>query len=98
MLRQSVNNCFATVVAKSGQILYVCSTGLVGFKGPRRTTQPAAEAVGKAVAKFISQRRLPAVGIILKSPVTSQIKSVITGLESRRINYSGVIDLIPYTT
>ena len=94
LLRQSFNNCFVTIITKAGRVLYVCSTGLVGFKGPRRTTQPAAEAVGRAVAKFIRRRRLLGVGIVLKSPVTSQIKSAITGLESKKIRYSGIIDLI----
>ena len=75
--------------------MYVCSTGLVGFKGPRRTTQPAAEAVGNAVAKFILCRRLYNLGVILRTPVNFQIRSIVAGLEFKRIKYSGIIDLVP---
>lgn len=95
MLRQTANNCFVTITTKVGKVLYVCSTGLVGFKGPRRTTQPAAEAVGSAVAKFILRRRLYNLGVILRTPVNFQIRSIVAGLEFKRIHYSGIIDLVP---
>ena len=95
MLRQTTNNCFVTVINKMGRVLYVCSTGLVGFKGPRRTTQPAGEAVGNSVAKFILRRRLYNLGVILYTPINFQIRAIVSGLEFKRIRYSGIIDLVP---
>lgn len=94
-LRQTTNNCFVTLTTRTGKVLYSCSAGLLGFQGPRRMTQPAGEAIGKSIINFILRRRLKSLLVVLQSPVTFQIRSIVAGFGNSKRFFVGVINAIP---
>lgn len=91
------NNCFATLATRRGKVLFSCSGGNAGFKGPRRASPTCAFRVGCEVSNKLTvlknRSKFPfETYIVLKSPINKRVRSLINGLMHYFDLYTGIIN------
>ena len=82
ILKRTHSNVFISISGANNHIFKTFSTGLLGFKNTKKDTPYAAEALGKAVGRYILSTHNNQVAIIFKSPIDGRIRAVLRGLSS----------------
>ena len=65
-ISSSYNNTIVSIADSNGNIVAWCSSGKVGFKGPKKSTPFAAGVVVRELSDFIKSSGLSQVDIVLK--------------------------------
>jgi small subunit ribosomal protein S11 len=84
-LCHSKNNFFIYVHNTNGKIIYQSSNGLVGYRGPKKPTAFAAEMNARKVARAIRYSKISPLVLVIRTRLTSFVRSAIRG-----INYIGI--------
>jgi ribosomal protein S11 len=84
-LHHARNNFFIYVHNVNGKIIYQSTNGLAGYRGPKKPTTFAAEINGRRVAKAIKRSNLSPLVLVIRTRLTSFVRSAIKG-----INYVGI--------
>ena len=88
-ITESFNNVFVSVIdPETGGVVFKCSGGLIGYKGPRRSSHVCALKVGEHVSGWLKKlvNELSSKGIelsvdiVLKTVFTGKVQSVLRGL------------------
>ena len=80
---KSVNNIFVNFTTKLGRSVFVYSSGRGFFKGSKRLSPVAVEAMGKQVSSLIKSSKIKAVGVVFHTNLDFLVKALLRGL---RIN------------
>jgi len=84
-LKHAKNNIFGTAVDEAGRVIFKTSSGQCGFKGPKRPTTSAAEAVAKQISINLLSRGIKEVSVVFKSVCSSPMKSALQSLFSTQL-------------
>ncbi len=84
-LFHSKNNFFIYVHNANGKIIYQSTNGMVGYRGPKKPTAFAAEINARRVARAIKYSKLFPIVLVIRTRLSSFVRSAIRG-----INYIGV--------
>lgn len=80
LIKCTLNNIFIIVMNSKNKVVFLKTSGSLGFLGPKRKTPYAAEVLGKRICFDILKKKVSRVEIILKSPFDKVVKSVLKGL------------------
>jgi small subunit ribosomal protein S11 len=93
-LFHSKNNFFIYVHNANGKIIYQSTNGLVGYKGPKKPTAFAAEINARRVAKAIHYSKVAPLVLVIRTRLTSYVRSAIRGINYMGIKFSYVKRII----
>jgi small subunit ribosomal protein S11 len=80
-MRRTHSNVFVTIAGRKNRVFKVFSAGLLGFRNTKKDTPYAAEAVGKAAARYILGCHIRGtVAVIFLSPLDGRLRAVLRGL------------------
>lgn len=80
-IKHTTNNTFITVKNRKKKVILVASSGLIGFKGPKRPGKYAAIELAKHVKDvLVNSKRKQTATVFVLSKVSSNIKSAIKNL------------------
>lgn len=95
LVKTTINNVFVMVVNKKRKVLFVKTPGALGFSGSKRKTPYAAEVLGRRVILVLAKKKVRKIEIVIRSPLSKIIKSVIKGLRSNsKIKLIGICEKI----
>lgn len=78
-IKQSVNNVFF-IIKKANKVLNLISPGMFKYSGSQRTAPFSVRSVGKYVAKTLADLGVNRIVLILKSPLSTELRAAIKGL------------------
>ena len=90
----SYNNTLIAVTDLQGNVIAFSSAGLMGFKGPKKSTPYAANLVAKDVIEKAKKFNLMSVRIVVKG-VGPARESAIRGIAGTGMNITSVMDATP---
>lgn len=93
-IRQTKNNMITTFHTRARRVLWTMTCGMIGLKGPRKSTPFAAQQLGRQSAKKILRTKARKIYLILKSPLTTNMRGCISNLSLRK-KFSAIVDLLP---
>lgn len=93
-LFHSKNNFFIYVHNANGKIIHQSTNGLVGYKGPKKPTAFAAEMNARRVAKALKYSKLFPLVLVIRTRLSSFVRSAIRGLNYMGIKFSYVKRMI----
>ncbi len=88
------NNTIITLTDAQGNVLTWSSAGLMGFKGPKKSTPYAAEIIGRDVVNKAKNHGLQEVDVFIKG-VGSGRDNAIRSLHSNGLNILSIKDITP---
>ena len=93
----SINNTFVTLTKLDGEVLYNAWGGVLGIKGPKRSTPTASEAIAKKVGLVAKEKEIKYIFLKLNGVLyTRKMKSAIKGfLTINDLKILRVINLTP---
>ena len=100
-IKSTFNNTIVSITDQQGNVIAWCSSGMVGFKGSRKSTPYAAQMVGEAaqmsaehVAKRAMEHGVKKVDVLVKGPGSGR-ETAIRSLQSAGIEVVGIKDVTP---
>jgi small subunit ribosomal protein S11 len=90
----SYNNTLITMADSAGQVIAFSSSGLLGFKGSKKSTPYAANMVAKDCFEKTKKYNLTNIKIVIKG-VGPGRESAIRGLASTGLNVLSIMDATP---
>lgn len=88
------NNTIITLTDQSGNVLAWSSAGLMGFKGPKKSTPYAAEVIARDAANKVKNVGLGEIDVFIKG-VGSGRESAIRSLHASGLNILSIKDVTP---
>ncbi len=93
-IQASYNNTIVTLTDQNGNVLGWSSAGVVGFKGPKKSTPYAATIIVKNAVDKIKDYGLKDVFVFAKG-IGSGRESAIRALNANGLNVTGIKDVTP---
>lgn len=93
-LRQKRNNFFTTLYTITRKVIWSLSCGIIGLRGPRRSTVFGAQQLGRFSTKNMIRVNARRAFLILKSAYNSHMRGCLKNI-GPRIRIRALIDLIP---
>ena len=90
----SYNNTMVTIADSKGEVIAWSSSGLLGFKGTKKSTPYAANLVARDCVEKSKKYNLTNIGIIVKG-VGPGRESAMRGLVSSGLNVTSIMDNTP---
>lgn len=91
-VKDTLNNTFVTITKLNGDVICKTSSGLMGFKGYRRTTGYAAKEAGREAGRRAVNKSYVLMTLRVNSRIKTKVKSVIRGLKSEGISIISIED------
>ncbi|MDP8238664.1 MAG: 30S ribosomal protein S11 [Candidatus Hatepunaea meridiana] len=93
-IKASFNNTIITITDIYGNVIAWASSGIVGFKGSRKSTPYAAQQAANLVAKTAMDMGMEKVSILIKGPGSGR-ESAIRSLQSTGLQITAIRDVTP---
>lgn len=93
-IQATFNNTIVSVTDQNGDVLGWASSGMVGFKGPKKATPYAAGQVVKKVVDSIKQYAVKEVNVFVKG-IGGGREGAIRGFNANNINVLSIKDVTP---
>lgn len=93
-IQATYNNTIITITDPSGNVLSWASSGLAGFKGPKKATPYAATMVAKSAVDKVAVYGLKEVNVFIKG-IGGGRESAIRGLHANGLNVLVINDITP---
>lgn len=93
-VQATFNNTIVTITDQNGDVLGWASSGMVGFKGPKKATPYAAQQVVKKVVDSTKQYGLKEVNIFIKG-IGGGREGAIRGFNANGVNVLSIKDITP---
>jgi small subunit ribosomal protein S11 len=93
-IQSTFNNTLVTITDPDGNVLSWSSSGVVGFKGSRKSTPYAASQAAEDAAKKAMEHGLRAIDVYVKGPGSGR-EAAIRSLQQTGLGISAIIDVTP---
>ena len=93
-IKATFNNTIVTLADKYGNTISWCSSGVLGFKGSRKSTPFAAQKAAEAVGEKVKMVGLESLEIQVRGPGSGR-ESAIRGLNSQGFKITKITDVTP---
>lgn len=93
-IKSTFNNTIITIADQQGNVIAWASSGLVGFKGSRKSTPFAAGAAAEQAAKFAMEHGMKKVDVLVKGPGSGR-ETAIRSLQNIGLEVVGIKDVTP---
>jgi small subunit ribosomal protein S11 len=93
-IQSTFNNTLVTITDPDGNVLSWSSSGVVGFKGSRKSTPYAASQAAEDAAKKAMEHGLRAIDVYVKGPGSGR-EAAIRSLQATGLGISAIIDVTP---
>lgn len=93
-VQASYNNTIITITDPNGNVLGWSSSGIAGFKGPKKATPYAASVVVKNLMEKLAEVGLKEVNVFIKG-IGGGRESAIRALHSNGLNVINIVDVTP---
>lgn len=93
-IRSTFNNTITTLTDQQGNVIGWGSSGIVGYKGSRKSTPFAAQAAARKVAEVAFKMGLREVEIRVKGPGSGR-ESAVRGLHQAGLKVTSIEDVTP---
>ncbi|HBF67567.1 MAG TPA: 30S ribosomal protein S11 [Candidatus Magasanikbacteria bacterium] len=93
-VKASYNNTIVSITDMQGNVLAWASSGVVGFKGPKKATPYAATLIVKKVAEAVEQYGLKEVVVSVQG-IGGGREAAIRALNAHGFNVTSIIDTTP---
>jgi small subunit ribosomal protein S11 len=93
-IQATFNNTIVSVTDQNGDVLGWCSSGAVGFKGPKKATPYAAQQVVKTVIESVKECGVKEVSIFVKG-IGGGREGAIRAFHNNGINVLSIKDVTP---
>jgi small subunit ribosomal protein S11 len=93
-IQSTFNNTLVTITDPDGNVLSWSSSGVVGFKGSRKSTPFAASQAAEDAAKKAMEHGLRAIDVYVKGPGSGR-EAAIRSLQATGLGISAIIDVTP---
>jgi len=93
-IQATFNNTIITITDLRGNTISWCSAGVLGFKGPRKSTPYAAQLIAENASKKAQECGLVTVHIFVKGPGMGR-DSAIRALDNSGLNVKSISDITP---
>ncbi len=88
------NNFFIYVHNVNGKIIYQSTNGMAGYRGPKKPTAFAAEINARRVAKAIKHSKIFPIVLVIRTRLSSFVRSAIRGINYMGLKFSYVKRMI----
>ena len=93
-IHASFNNTIVTITDEKGNVIAWSSSGVLGFKGAKKSTPFAAQGAAEAAAKAAVDQGIKTVDVDVKGPGAGR-ESAIRALELGGLKVTSIIDTTP---
>ncbi|MDI6795417.1 MAG: 30S ribosomal protein S11 [Desulfatibacillaceae bacterium] len=93
-IQSTFNNTLVTITDPSGKVVSWSSSGVVGFKGSRKSTPFAATQAGEDAAKKAMDHGMRSVQVFVKGPGSGR-ESALRAIQSAGLNVTMIRDVTP---
>ena len=93
-IQSTFNNTLVTITDPDGAVLSWSSSGVVGFKGSRKSTPYAAAQAAEDAAKKAMEHGLRNIDVYVKGPGSGR-EAAIRSLQATGLGISAIIDVTP---
>lgn len=93
-LRQKKNNFFSTLYTIARRVIWTLSCGIIGLRGPRRSTLFGAQQLGRFSTKNMVRVKAYKAFLVLKSAYNSHMRGCIKNI-GPSVRIRALVDLIP---
>lgn len=93
-IKATFNNTLITITDMNGQVLCSCSSGMVGFKGSRKSTPFAAQRAAESAASAARKMGMTEVEVRVNGPGSGR-ESAITSLQGTGLKIISIEDVTP---
>ncbi len=93
-IQSTFNNTIVTITDPSGAVVSWSSSGVVGFKGSRKSTPFAATQAGEDAAKKAREHGMRSVEVFVKGPGSGR-ESALRALQAGGLNVTMIKDVTP---
>jgi len=93
-IQSTFNNTLVTITDPDGAVLSWSSSGVVGFKGSRKSTPYAAAQAAEDAAKKAMEHGLRNIDVYVKGPGSGR-EAAIRALQATGLGISAIIDVTP---
>jgi len=94
VIRTTANNLFITIVSALGNVISNLSCGKVGFKGPRKASNIAAETLGRFLISVIMKKDIRLMRIILKTRYARLVYKAMKSFRRFRLKFYRIYELL----
>lgn len=93
-INATFNNTLVTISDEQGNAISWCSSGMMGFKGSRKSTPYAAQIAAEEAAKKAAEHGVKTVSVIVKGPGSGR-ETALRALQSVGFTVTSVRDVTP---
>jgi len=93
-INATFNNTLVTIADEQGNTISWCSSGMMGFKGSRKSTPYAAQIAAEEAGKKAAEHGVKTVSVIVKGPGSGR-ETALRALQSVGFNITSVRDVTP---
>ena len=93
-IQATFNNTVVTVTDPVGNVVSWCSSGVLRFKGSRKSTPFAAQLVAEEAARKAMEHGMKAVGVFVKGPGTGR-ESALRAISNTGLRITHIRDVTP---
>ena len=93
-IQATFNNTIVSITDQNGNVLGWSSSGMVGFKGPKKATPYAASKVVEKVAEAVAPYGIKDVSVFIKG-IGGGRESAVRGLNNNGFNVTAIKDVTP---
>ncbi len=93
-INATFNNTLVTISDEQGNTISWCSSGMMGFKGSRKSTPYAAQIAAEEAAKKAAEHGVKVVSVIVKGPGSGR-ETALRALQSVGFTVTSVRDITP---
>lgn len=93
-INASFNNTIVTVADEAGNVVAAASSGVVGFKGSRKSTPYAAQIAAELAAKKAAEHGVKNVRVVVKGPGSGR-ETALRALQSFGFVVTSISDVTP---
>ena len=93
-IHASFNNTIVTITDEQGNAIAWSSSGVLGFKGAKKSTPFAAQGAAEAAARAAAEQGIKTVDVSVKGPGAGR-ESAIRALETGGLKITSIVDSTP---
>jgi len=94
VIRTTANNLFVTIVSALGNVIGSLSCGKVGYRGPRKASNIAAETLGRFLISVIMKKNIRLMRIILRTRYARLVYKAMKSFRRFRLRYYRIYELL----
>ncbi|KGF05988.1 30S ribosomal protein S11 [Arcanobacterium sp. S3PF19] len=93
-IKSTFNNTIVSITDPNGEVIAACSSGMVGFKGSRKSTPYAAQLAAENAARRAMDHGMKKVDVFVKGPGSGR-ETAIRSLTASGLEVTSISDVTP---